>query len=93
MQQRAVRGLDTTSSPEYQVMESMYQSNLYLSESQIAQDLALSRGAISTGVRRLWEKGFLDKRHGPGRPGNLPATYKLNKVGRDQLEMVTGDWY
>ena len=92
--ERAVKGFDTTSSPEFQLLQSMYQSGLYLSESQLARDVDLSRGAVSTGVRRLWEKGLLDKRHGPERPGNLPATYKLNRAGMDHAEMVMGDdWY
>ncbi len=90
--ERAVKGLGTTSSPEFQVLQSMYQSDLYLTESQVAGDANLSRGAASTGVRRLWEKGLLDKRHGPGT--GMAATFKLNKAGRDHTEMVMGDdWY
>ncbi len=93
MYQRAVRGLDTTSSPEFQVLQYLYQENLYLIENDIVRYTGLSRGSVMTGVRRLQEKGLVDTRRQSGMAtrSRVPG-YKISEKGREEFEAVTGDW-
>ena len=88
--EKAVRGLGTTFSPEYKVMQALYPNDgFYLTETSLMRRTGLSIGGIQTGIRRLQEKDFIYIRPGGRRQG--PKAYLLSEEGTNHFEMILGE--
>ena len=80
----AVRGMGTTSSPEFQVLEELYMHDVPLTESHLTKETDLSSGGVKTGLRRLIEKGFVFSRAG---------SFRISEAGIREFDTVSGDWH